>query len=132
MLFLNQFSEGSFLCPIWDKNCHVPDEILCCLNIAIQEFPRKKSGFLNKVLRPRSLRSLALAWACWEKLCTLQSASNLVHLQKIQYKSSDIYKKWLSTNLFSTFTKFSFDAVATKFRIHFQTVQSCFVIRQHC
>jgi hypothetical protein len=37
----------------------VHEKILCCLNIAIQEFTWKKSGFLNKVLRPRSLRSLA-------------------------------------------------------------------------
>ena len=123
------------MCPICHKSGTPPKKILCCLHIAIQEFPRKKKWIFKQSAAP-TLATLAGAvggaWACWEKLCTLQSASNLVHLQKIQYKSSDIYKKWLSTNPFSTFTKFSFDAVATKFRIHFQTVQSCFVIRQQC
>ena len=29
----NQFSKVIFLCPILIENCHVPDKILCCLNI---------------------------------------------------------------------------------------------------
>ena len=63
----NQFSEGSFLCPILIENCTPLNKILSCLNIASL---KKKSGFLNKALRPRSLRSLAppTAFSRWRRV----------------------------------------------------------------
>ena len=70
--FYNQFSEGSFLCPILIENCTPLNKILSCLNIASL---KKKSGFLNKALRPRSLRSLAppTAFGRWRRVGLLGS-----------------------------------------------------------
>ena len=56
---LEPIKQGVFFVPNPDRKLYVPDKILCCLNIATQEFTWKKSGFLNKALRPCSLRSLA-------------------------------------------------------------------------
>ena len=41
-----QYSKVIFLCPIPIENCHVPDEILCCLNI----------GFILTYLKKLMLR----------------------------------------------------------------------------
>ena len=67
------------MCPICHKNCHIPEKILSCLYIATQEFTGKKSGFLNKALRPRSLPSLAppTAFGRWRRVGLLGKMSTV-------------------------------------------------------
>ena len=63
--------------PLSGENCHVHEEILCCLNIAIQEFTWKKNLIFKQSAAPtlanarwRRHRPAAGggAWACWDKI----------------------------------------------------------------
>ena len=60
-----------------DRKLYVHENFLNCLNMNLHE---KKSGFLNKALRPRSLRSLALptAFGRWWRVGLLGLAATVI------------------------------------------------------
>ena len=69
---------------------YVHDKILCCLNIAIQEFPRKKKGIFKQNAAPtlatlagaaNGLRPLAARGLTGKRLCRVSAATS-------SYKSS--------------------------------------------
>ena len=58
--FLDPTEQGDFFAPNPGQKMYGPQK-----NFVLPQYsiPQKKSGFLNKALRPRSL-----AWVCWENV----------------------------------------------------------------